>query len=157
MSYPDNDSVNRQIQINEWQYYNKMDTVFVMQLTFIGISIAAVVFYFLNTGAIGRTFAYYVVGITAILVTTITINRVFFTSARRDPKYWHRFRFNEDGKKVPNIINNPTFGDFWAAFMGQQKLAVKSSCPACPEATVAAANTAEGALAGGSAGSQPTS
>jgi hypothetical protein len=130
MNEPSADSINRQVQINEWQYNSKMDTVFTLQLLFIGISIVAIVFYFKKAGIVGPAFTYYVTGLTSLLIFTIIVNRVFFTSARRDPKYWHRFRFNDDGKKVPSQTNNPTFGDFWAAFMGAQ---TQSSCPACPK------------------------
>jgi hypothetical protein len=128
MSTPSTDSLNRQIQINEWQYNSKMDTVFTLQLLFIGIAIVAVVFYFKKVGQVGPAFTYYVTGLTLLLITAIIINRVFFTSARRDPRFWHRYRFNDDGKKVPSQTSENTFGDFWAAFMGQSK----PSCPACP-------------------------
>ena len=128
MSQPSADSINRQIQINEWQYNSKMDTVFTLQLLFIGISVVAIVFYFKKIGAVGPAFTYYVTGLTLLLILAIIVNRVFFTSARRDPRFWHRFRFNDDGKKVPSQTYNPTFGDFWAAFTGGQA----SSCPACP-------------------------
>ena len=126
MPSPSSDSINRQIQINEWQYNSKMDTVFTLQLLFIGVSIAAIVFYFKKAGQVGAAFTYYVTGLTLLLITAIIVNRVFFTSARRDPKYWHRFRFNDDGQKIPSKTSSPSFGDFWAAFMGQ------SSCPTCP-------------------------
>jgi hypothetical protein len=128
MSTPSTDSLNRQIQINEWQYNSKMDTVFTLQLLFIGIAIVAVVFYFKKVGQVGPAFTYYVTGLTLLLITAIIINRVFFTSARRDPRFWHRYRFNDDGKKVPSQTSENTFGDFWAAFMGQSK----PRCPACP-------------------------
>lgn len=110
-----------------------MDTVFTMQLTFIGISIVAVIFYFKNLGQVGPAFTYYVTGLTLLLILAIIINRVFVTSARRDPRFWHRFRFNEDGTKVPSQRSNSSFGDFWAAFMGQAP-----SCPACPAPSAAA-------------------
>jgi hypothetical protein len=131
MSQPSTDSINRQIQINEWQYNSKMDTVFTMQLLFIGISVAAVVFYFKKVGVVGAAFTYYVTGLTILLILSIIVNRVFFTSARRDPRYWHRFRFNEDGTKVPSQSYRPTFGDFWAAFSGAQA-STATTCPACP-------------------------
>jgi hypothetical protein len=105
-----------------------MDIVFAMQLLFIGISVAAIVFYFKSIGVVGSAFTYYVTGLTILLILAIIVNRVFFTSARRDPRYWHRFRFNDDGKKVPSQTNSATFGDFWAAFTSSQA----SSCPACP-------------------------
>lgn len=138
MNQPSADSINRQIQINEWQYNSKMDTVFMLQLLFIGISIAAVVFYFKKVGTVGPAFTYYVTGLTLLLILAIILNRVFFTSARRDPRFWHRFRFNDDGKKVPSQSTNPTFGDFWAAFMGAQS---QGSCPACPAGPAPAGTT----------------
>ena len=105
-----------------------MDTVFTLQLLFIGIMVVSIVTYFKKVGQVGPAFTYYVTGLTLVLILGIIINRLFFTSARRDPRFWHRFRFNDDGKKIPSTINTPTFGDFWAAFMGQ----VQPACPACP-------------------------
>jgi len=138
MPQPSSDSINRQVQINEWQYNSKMDTVFTLQLLFIGVLIAAIVFYFKKAGQVGPAFTYYVTGLTLALIAAIIVNRVFFTSARRDPKYWHRFRFNDDGQKVPSKVSNPSFGDFWAAFMGQ------SSCPSCPATTAGATASTPG-------------
>jgi len=111
MSQPSDDSVNRQIQINEWVYQNKMDTVFSLQITFIAVAIVGILFYFKSSGAVGAPFAYYTSGIIITLVSLIILNRLFFTSARRDPRMWHRFRFGEDNKKVPDTINNVGLND----------------------------------------------
>lgn len=106
MPQPSDDSMNRQLQINEWYYQNKMDTVFALQVTFISICIVSIVFYFKSIGSVGPAFAYYVAVIVIILISILILNRVFFTSARRDPVYWHKLRFNEDNTKVPSTINN---------------------------------------------------
>jgi hypothetical protein len=111
-----------------------MDTVFVLQLIFLGVCIMAIVFYFKRTGQVGTLFTYYVSGITLILISMLTINRVFFTSARRDPRHWHRFRFEDDGRKVPSKTTNPGLGDLFAAFMHKMPAAPAATCPACPPA-----------------------
>ena len=111
MSQPSDDSISRQIQINEWTYQNKMDTVFALQITFIAVALVGIIFYFKRVGTVGTAFAYYTSGIAIILVALIIINRLFFTSARRDPQLWHRFRFGEDNKKVPNTINDVGIND----------------------------------------------
>ena len=93
----------------------------------------AVVFYFKITGQVGGLFTYYVSGITIILISMLTINRVFFTSARRDPRHWHRFRFEDDGRKVPSKVTDPGLGDLFTAFFSKMP-AANSGCPACPPA-----------------------
>ena len=137
-------SLDRQVQINEWQYHSKMDTVFALQLIFIAVLIIAVVFYFKKIGKVGSYFAYYVSGLTAILVTMIIINRLFFTSARRDPRFWHRYRFQDDGGKVPSQVSGSSLSDFWEGFWKSQPV-VESKCPDCTmPATATATATATG-------------
>jgi len=129
---PSNDSISRQVEINEWAYNDKMETVFVLQILFIGIAIISIVYYFKSTGAVGKWFAIYVSAITATLLTLLVLNRIFYTSARRDPRYWNRRRFNEDNSKVPKSnINNPGWGDFWKAFAGAMP-EKPEVCPTCP-------------------------
>jgi hypothetical protein len=128
MSQPSDDSIKRQIEINEWSYQNKMDTVFSMQITFIAIGLVGILFYFKNTGAVGAPFTYYTGAIVVILVALIIINRLFFTSARRDPRLWHRFRFGEDQTKVPDTINNVGVNDLLAKIKG---LSAEPDCTKC--------------------------
>jgi hypothetical protein len=130
---PSNDSVARQVEINEWTYNNKMETVFVMQVSFVGIAIVAIMQYFKRTGAVGAGFALYVSSLVGILLGLLILNRVFYTSARRDPRYWNRRRFNEDNSKVPSsTINNPSWGDFWSSFATAMP-AKPTTCPTCPQ------------------------
>ena len=136
---PSNQSLDRQIQINEWQYHSKMDTVFALQLVFISVLIISIVFYFKKIGKVGSYFAYYVSGLTAILVSMIIINRLFFTSARRDPRFWHRYRFQDDGGKVPSqVSSSSSMSDFWSGFWQNQPAAV-AKCPDCPLPTTTTA------------------
>ena len=129
---PSNDSVARQVEINEWTYNSKMETVFVMQVSFVGIAIVAIMQYFKRTGTVGAGFALYVSVLVGILLGLLILNRVFYTSARRDPRYWNRRRFNEDNSKVPSsTINNPSWGDFWSSF-AKAMPEKPSVCPKCP-------------------------
>jgi hypothetical protein len=133
MNQPSDDSINRQIEINEWAYQNKMDTVFTLQVTFIAVAIVGILFYFKRAGVVGTAFSYYTSGIVLILVTLIIINRLFFTSARRDPRMWHRFRFGEDNKKVPDTINDVGVNDLLATIRGlQQKGTDCTKCGTAP-------------------------
>jgi len=117
------------MEINEWSYQNKMDTVFALQIIFIAIALVGIIFYFKRVGTVGTAFAYYTSGIAVILVGLIIINRLFFTSARRDPRLWHRFRFGEDNKKVPNTINDVGINDLLRTIKGLN--AKPTDCTKC--------------------------
>jgi hypothetical protein len=87
----------RQIQINEWTYNNKMDTLFVFQLLFISLIFIAILMLLKAGGVIGATFVWYAMAVLGLLNATIIINRSVYTNTRRDKTLWNRKHFNGDG------------------------------------------------------------
>lgn len=90
------DSATRQGEINEWTYNNKMETVFVLQVLFIGLVMISVVFYFNTMGMLTTGFAWYAAVLTTLIVLTIIGTRLYYTTARRDARFWNRRHFEED-------------------------------------------------------------
>jgi len=83
----------RQYEINEWANFNKLDTLFFMQVLFISLSLIGISTYFFRNGAITSatyTFIAYAVGLMAILML---IFRWRFTRVKRNHRYWHKERF----------------------------------------------------------------
>lgn len=94
------DLANRQVEINEWSYNNKMDTVFVFQVLFMAILFLSILMACKATGLIGAAFVWYTIIIVLLLVILIIINRSVYTNYRRDMKMWNRRRFEDDNKKA---------------------------------------------------------
>lgn len=91
-----NDLTQRQAQINEWSYNNKMDTLFVFQLIFISLLFIGILMSLKQTGVVGPGFVWYSMAIVLIIVVIIIVNRSMYTNTTRDVKFWNRRHFNGD-------------------------------------------------------------
>ena len=89
----DKDISKRQFEINEWYNYNKLETLFFLQLFFISTLSMVVIIYFQKSGAINNQVASI---LTAILCAVVVITGVYrwkYTKTTRDPRLWHRRDF----------------------------------------------------------------
>ena len=89
---------NRQIEINEWTYQNRMETLFIFQLLFISLMIVAVLLYMKGLGIVGGAFVVYTISLLALVFITIIINRTVYTNTKRDTRMWSKRRFADDNK-----------------------------------------------------------
>lgn len=96
------DLTKRQIQVNEWSYNNKMDTLFIFQLIFISLLFIGILISLKVKGVVGAGFVWYSMAVLLILLIIIIVNRSVYTNTRRDTKYWNRKRFDGD-----NTVNSP--------------------------------------------------
>ena len=129
------DLATRQVEINEWAYEDKMDTVFVFQIVFMSILFLIILFYLKETGLFPSSFVWYVVVVLAFVVGLIIINRAVYTANRRDKRYWNRRRFNEDNiKESPVRPGDKSYLDYLDAV--RAKYGGRSG--ACPANCVAA-------------------
>lgn len=87
------DLATRQIQINEWAYNDKMETLFAFQLVFISLILLSVLFYFKGEGMLSGYFVWYAFLVLVLIVGLIIIYRAIYTARVRDPKYWSRREF----------------------------------------------------------------
>jgi hypothetical protein len=95
----DKDITKRQFEINEWQNYNKLETLFFLQVFFIAILAAAIIGYLQKNLFITSSFASLLLAILVIGVSAIGIYRYMYTNGggARDSHLWHRRYFREPG------------------------------------------------------------
>lgn len=96
------DLASRQIEINEWSYNNKMDTLFVFQILFMSILFVSILMALKTTGMIGAPFIWYALAIVIFIVVIIIVNRSMYTLNRRDLRMWNKRRFEGD-----NTLDSP--------------------------------------------------
>ena len=93
------DLVNRQNEINEWSNSNKLDTLYIIQLSFVCLSLIGILAALLSMGIITRTPFLAVSALLLVVVLIVIIIRWRYTSVVRDEQYWNKMKF----KPNPNI------------------------------------------------------
>jgi hypothetical protein len=101
---------NRQNEINEWAYGNKLDTLFVFQILFITVLLSAGLVYLQKLGFYSPAFLGVVTGILLFIDIVIIINRVNWTTRVRDQRYWNRRQFGHFDIEIPAAPACPTSG-----------------------------------------------
>ncbi len=94
----DKDITKRQFEINEWSNYNKLETLFFLQLFFISTLVLAIIIYFHKTGVLNNALAALLTGILLTVIVIVGIYRSYYTRRTRDTRLWHRRYF---GKTEP--------------------------------------------------------
>jgi NADH:ubiquinone oxidoreductase subunit 3 (subunit A) len=93
----DSQIAKRQFEINEWTSGNKMDTLFVMQMTFIVLTILTPLLYMVRIGLVPMSvFSMISFLLLAALVLTFVV-RYQYHSKSRDLRYFNRRRFASMG------------------------------------------------------------
>lgn len=83
----------RQNEINDWANFNKLDTLFIMQILFVSLSFIGILSYLLSNGSISNSlFAFLCYSIAALAVLML-IFRWRYTNVARDGRYWHKAKF----------------------------------------------------------------
>lgn len=95
------DMTRRQVEINNWYYENKRETLFVLQLTLIVVMTLVVILGCLSYGWITQTAADYLMGFVIVVGAGTWIYRWYYTANIRDPRYWNQRRFQQDGNVEP--------------------------------------------------------
>ena len=88
-----NGVAGRQNEINEWSNFNKLDTLYIMQILFVSLSFVGILAFLLSNGLIGQAlfaFLSYCVALVAVLMLVV---RWRYTNVQRDGRYWHKARF----------------------------------------------------------------
>ena len=95
------DLTRRQVEINNWYYENKRETLFVLQLILIVMLTLVVILGVTSYGWIGEDGSNYLMGFVIIVGAGTWLYRWYYTSNIRDPRYWNQRRFPQDGKIDP--------------------------------------------------------
>lgn len=96
-------NARRQSQINEWSAYNKLDTLFVTQLTFIALVFLAPLLYLKSLYILPSGVFWGIAFLIFIAVLFTIVWRVQYTDKSRSNQFWHRRRFG-DYSKTPNTV-----------------------------------------------------
>ena len=122
------DLANRQIEINNWTYNNKMDTLFVFQVLFMSILFISILVGLQKGGVIGAPFVWYALLLVVLLVAIIIINRTMYANNRRDTRLWNKRRFDGDYQRDSPL----TRGDkSYQAYLDSVKAKYGSSSSSC--------------------------
>jgi hypothetical protein len=89
----DKDITKRQFEINEWYNYNKLETLFFLQLFFIAALSGAIIVFLQKNSIITSTLAGILYAILALVAAGTGLYRYYYTSKIRDPRLWHRRNF----------------------------------------------------------------
>jgi hypothetical protein len=120
----------RQIEINEWTYNNRMETLFVFQILFISLMIVAILMYLRGAGFIGALFMGYVILLLVAVVIIIIVNRSMYTNRIRHNRFWSKRRFEDDNKMVPSTgYDSAANMAYLAQLRGQDSNSVCARCP----------------------------
>jgi hypothetical protein len=90
----DKDISRRQFEINEWYNYNKLETLFFLQVFFIAALAMAIVVFLQKNMTITNSLAGLLTLLIVVGVAGLGLYRYFYTTRTRDPRLWHRRYFN---------------------------------------------------------------
>lgn len=83
----------RQNEVNEWSNANKLDTLFFLQVMFVGLCFMAILLFLSINGFIGPFLFNIISTFVTIIILLTFLLRARFTSVARDSRYWHKSRF----------------------------------------------------------------
>jgi hypothetical protein len=95
------DLTRRQVEINNWYYENKRETLFVLQLLLLVVLTVTVLLYLASTGWVTQEASEYAMGFVIIVGAFTWLYRWNYTANVRDPRYWNQRKFEADGKVAP--------------------------------------------------------
>ena len=91
----------RQVEINNYYYENKRETLFLLQLILLIMLTVTVILSLRSYGYITQDASDYIL-LAVILVGGATwLYRWYYTTTIRDPKFWNRRTFEQDGSLAP--------------------------------------------------------
>ena len=97
----DKDLTRRQVEINEWYYGDKLETLFFLQMFFMILLAEAIVLFLQKNSFITSHFAAFLTFILFSVVTAIGLYRWRYTSDMRDSRFWQKRNFREKEIYVP--------------------------------------------------------
>jgi len=98
-----NDSIARQTTINDWYYNYRLDTLFVLQLVFLGFSMILLMTILSKYKIISPLFVVYVSVIILILLFLVWFFKMSFNKDSRDLYEWNKRKFPGDGRMNSTI------------------------------------------------------
>jgi len=95
---------NRMNKVASYTYSNKMDTIFVFQLTFICLLVFIILYYLAKTNVISFTLVWGVSIVLGLFVVFVFVNRLMVYSKIRDQNNWSRINFGDGTVKSSTYV-----------------------------------------------------
>ncbi len=95
------DLTRRQVEINNWYYENKRETLFVLQFILLTVLTVTIILILTSYGYLPQAGSDYLMGFVIVVGVGTWMYRWFYTKRVRDPRYWNRRMFDGDGKEEP--------------------------------------------------------
>jgi len=95
------DNTRRQVEINNWYYENKRESLFVLQLILLVMLTITVILVGAAYEWIGQDGADYLMLFVLIVGLGTWLYRWYYTTYIRDARFWSRRNFPQDGKVAP--------------------------------------------------------
>lgn len=95
------DTASRVREIKEWYYNNKLDTLFVFQLLFIGLCAVAVIAMLAKLGFLNNAIVGILIGILVVVMILVITNRAIYTEKVRNKRYWSKRMYGVLGSPLP--------------------------------------------------------
>ena len=106
----DEDSTRRQVEINEWYYESKRETLFILQMILLMMLTITVLVVMTSYGYITKLTSDYLTGIVIFIGLGTWFYRWYYTQYVRDRRYWNRQMF-----KIPTPDTNKVCAEDIAA------------------------------------------
>jgi hypothetical protein len=101
---------HRQNEINDWANFNKLDTLFFMQVLLITLSISAIMAYLLSIGLIERPLFFFVCLVIASIAALVLLLKWRYTNVNRNNRYWHKAIFPRQNNQFKSNVCNTNPG-----------------------------------------------
>jgi hypothetical protein len=96
------DLTRRQVEINNWYYESKRETLFVLQLLLLVMLAAVIVMAGQAYGWLNEQAANWMLSVLFVIGIGTWAYRWYYTNYVRDPRYWSQRSFKEDREGVPS-------------------------------------------------------
>lgn len=96
------DLTRRQVEINNWYYENKRETLFILQLALLTMLTVVIILAMSSYGWLTKDAADYLMLFVIVVGAGTWVYRWYYTTYVRDARYWNRRTFKEDGKFAPS-------------------------------------------------------
>jgi hypothetical protein len=100
--------LNRQVEINEWSNFNKLDTLYILQVIFIGLCVVCILAYLMLKELISPYLFKFISYTIALIAMVMIALRWRYTSLSRNNRYWHKAEFPRISKPVTPPEQCPT-------------------------------------------------
>jgi len=97
----DKDVSRRQFEINEWYNYNKLETLFFLQVFFIVSLLMAIIIFLQKNGTLTGSMAGLLTTLLFLVVAGLGVYRYYYTRRVRDTRLWHRRYFERAAPPPP--------------------------------------------------------